>query len=309
MDDRQNFDLPEDRPITASSNPRLHIMAGGVICLLLIAAVQPHGVKAAWDEFSKIIGLTSDPLPASPARLSDHETEELARMTPQLQAERLLERSINHYGGAIELISAHVGEWYGQLSLSPKFNSLLDTALNANDLRVRAAAIEIELATYNVPKTPVGSDLLVERISEQENRYWALWMMGALGNRGVDPDRAFSTLMDHVKDSDEMTRFWAVEGMAMLGSDNTIRPLLDIFRSDPSLKIRERAACSLAQSGMLTKNQRMTAVPEIIGFLDDASVDSPTRGWAVQALNDITAAGLGSDAAAWRSWWAQHQPH
>jgi hypothetical protein len=131
-------------------------------------------------------------------------------------------------------------------------------------------------------------------------------MVGGLGNRGIEPDHAFSILENYLHDPDEMTRFWAVEGMALLGSDNTIQPLLDTFRSDPSPKVRERAACSLAQSGMLTKEQRMTAVPSIINFLDDASVDAPTRGWAVQALNDITAASLGNDANAWRNWWAQH---
>jgi HEAT repeat protein len=113
--------------------------------------------------------------------------------------------------------------------------------------------------------------------------------------------------MDHLKDSDEMTRYWTVEGMALLGSDNTIRPLLDVFRSDPSAKVRERAACSLAQSGMLTKDQRMNAAPEIIAFLDDASVDATTRNWAYQALRDITGANVGSDPGAWRAWMADHR--
>ena len=306
MSSDQNFDLPEDQPLSASRGSRLPVLPLLLVALLSFAAFQPNTVRAAWQEFEKVIGLSSAPLQASPAMLSEHESDDLATMDVQHQAERLLERTINHYSGAIEMLGSRVGEWNGRLTLNPHLSGLLETGLNSNDLRVRAASLEIELAAYNVPKTSAGVELLVGRISEASNRYWALWLMGALGNRGVEPDRAFSVLMDHIKDSDEMTRFWTVEGMALLGSDNTIRPLLDVFHSDPSAKVRERAACSLAQSGMLTKDQRMTAAPEIINFLDDTSLDAATRGWAGQALRDITGANLGSDPGAWRAWLADH---
>jgi len=72
--------------------------------------------------------------------------------------------------------------------------------------------------------------------------------------------------------------------------------------------VRERAACSLAQSGMLTKEQRMTAVPTLLNYMDDPSLDATTHGWVFQALRDITGACLGSDHASWRSWWAPHVP-
>jgi hypothetical protein len=41
-------------------------------------------------------------------------------------------------------------------------------------------------------------------------------------------------------------------------------------------------------------------------MMDDATLDATTRGWVFQALQDITGATLGSDPAAWRTWWSQH---
>ena len=67
--------------------------------------------------------------------------------------------------------------------------------------------------------------------------------------------------------------------------------------------IRERAACSLAQSGMLTRAQRMTAVPRLLDFSNDFSLDEQTRGWVFQALRDITGQNLPRDPSAWRNWY------
>ena len=131
-------------------------------------------------------------------------------------------------------------------------------------------------------------------------------MLGVLGNRGVEPRKAFEVLMDHRHDPEEQTRYWAVEGLSMLGSDETIAPLLEAFRSDPSPLVRERGGCGLAQSGMLTREQRLRAVPGLLRMSDDQALDTATRGWVFQALRDITGASVGSDASAWRTWWAQN---
>jgi HEAT repeat protein len=199
--------------------------------------------------------------------------------------------------------------WRSQLKLNPHLSGLLDTALNSNDLRVRAAGIEMELAVYNLPKSPESAQGLIQRIeSDPAARPWALWMLGAIGNRGVEPGLALETLLRYTRDPDEKTRHWAVEGLSLLGSDATIEPLLDIFRNDSSMQVRERAACGLAQSGMLTKDQRLTAVPTLLNYTEDSAFDSTTRAWVYQALRDITGASVPSDAAAWRSWWAEHAP-
>ena len=81
-----------------------------------------------------------------------------------------------------------------------------------------------------------------------------------------------------------------------------IEPLLEIFHNDPSGMIRERAACSLAQSGMLNQQQRWRAVPRLLDYAGDYSLDPETRSWVFQALRDITGQTLPPDATAWRNW-------
>jgi HEAT repeat protein len=226
----------------------------------------------------------------------------------QQQAERLLERAVNHYDGALELIGKSVDKWFGQLEIQGQLASLLTTALNSNDLHVRATALEIELAGYNLPKRAESADNLMERIRREPSaRPWALWMLGVLGNRGVETHRAFVTLMDHRNDPDEQTRYWAIEGLSLLGTDETVAPLLEAFRSDPSPLVRERGGCGLAQSGMLTREQRMRAVPQLLKMTDDMTLDDVTRGWVFQALRDITGATIAAQPDAWRAWWAQHR--
>jgi hypothetical protein len=67
--------------------------------------------------------------------------------------------------------------------------------------------------------------------------------------------------------------------------------------------VRERAACSLAQSGMLSREQRLAAVPQLINYSGDPALDPQTRSWAFQALADITHQRLPSDSSAWREWY------
>ncbi len=275
-----------------------------ILLLVLLVALNPGSLQAALREIGEMMDLQSSPVSASPPKLSEHVIQELAQMEPQQQAEMLLQRATNHYEGANELIAKNVDSWRGRINLSPQFNGMLSVAINSNDLRVRAAAIEIYLAAYNLSKDDASFVQLHTRVGDDPgSRPWALWMLGALGNRGVQPARALDTLRDWAGDRDEETRYWAVEGLALLGSDNTVQPLLDIFKSDPAMRVRERAGCSLAQSGMLTKQQRMTAVPALLDMAEDASVDATTRGWVFQALRDITGENHGSDAGAWRAWW------
>jgi hypothetical protein len=279
------------------------------IVLVFIAAAIPAPIRAAWDDFSIRMQLAqSEPQSASPAKLSDHEIEEIANLPAQQQAERLLERAVNHYDGALELIGKSVDKWFGQLEIQGQLASLLTTALNSNDLHVRAAALEVELAGYNLPKRAESADNLIERIRREPSaRPWALWMLGVLGNRGVETHQAFVTLMDHRNDPDEQTRYWTIEGLSLLGTDDTVAPLLEAFRSDPSPLVRERGGCGLAQSGMLTREQRIRAVPQLLKMTDDMTLDDVTRGWVFQALRDITGATISAQPDAWRAWWAQHR--
>ena len=297
--------IPPDPPRGGTRFVKL--LAVGLL-FILMAALRPDPIRAAWAEIERIIQLKSTPLPASPSRLSDHELEELNNMQPQQQANLLLERAINHYEGAIEQIESRVPRWYGQLEVEKgHLAGLLNTAINANDLRVRAASLEITLAGYNLPKTPESVEKLLVRLQDEpEHRAWLLWILGVLGNRGVETARLETVFLDRIHDPDQATRAYAIVGLGLLATDSAIAPLLGAFHDDPSPHIREGAACALAQSGMFKQEQRMTAVSGILRFTDDPTLDPTTRSWAFQALRDITGQSFGSDPAAWRSWWASH---
>ena len=277
------------------------LTAGG---LLLALSVATPTARAAWQEIAQFLSLQGEPERASANVLSEHEIEALDQMTPQHQAELLLERSINHYRGANQQIAARVERWRGKIKLEDRLNNLFTTGLNSGDLRVRAAAIEVNIAARDLEKTSATVDRLEPdaRAGEQGPRANALWDIGLLGNRGIEPERAAQILLASIHDPNVNIRYWAVEGLAYLGTDETITPLLDVFHDDPSPMIRERAACGIAQSGMLSERQRRTAVPRLLDFADDPSLDPETRKWVYQALRDITGQTLPHDAAAWRSW-------
>lgn len=242
---------------------------------------------------------------ASANVLSEHHTDVLDSMELQAQAEFLLERAINHYKGANEQIMARADLWRGQITLNSRLNSLFMTALNSDDLRVRAAAIELDLAALNVKKSAATIDALEPdaRHGDQGARANALWRIGLVGGRGVQPARAFEILMSSIHDPNVNIRYWAVEGLAYLGTEDTIEPLLSVFRDDDSALIRERAACSLAQSGMLSEKLRWTAVPRLLDYAADSTIDEQTRGWVFQALRDITGQTLPRNATAWKNWY------
>jgi HEAT repeat protein len=282
------------------------VFTGVVIASLLVST---GSARAAWEQVAQFLNLQGKPVPASANVLSEHETEALDGMPAQNQAELLLERSINHYAGASAEIAARVDRWQGQIALTERLTSLFTTAINSDDLRVRAAGIEVNIVGRKLEKNVATVDRLeaIARSGDQGPRANALWDLGLLGGRGVEPARVAQILLDSVHDPNVNVRYWAVEGLAYLGTDETIEPLLAVFHDDPSPLIRERAACSLAQSGMLSRPQRRTAVPRLIEYADDGALDAETRGWVFQALRDITGQSLPRETAAWREWYNRQQ--
>jgi HEAT repeat protein len=270
------------------------VVAAAVLCSAVIQPLAAAGQR---------------PPRASASVLSEHHLEALESMTPQQQAELLLERAINRYRGACEEIMARAAGWAGQIKSTPRFESLFRMAINADDMRVRTAAIELNVLARGLSKAPAAIDRLEPdaRSGAQGPRANALWDIGLLGNRGVQPARAFEIIRSSVHDQNENVRYWAVEALAFLGTDEVIEPLLDIFHDDPSAMIRERAACSLAQSGMLNEQQRWRAVPRLLDYAGESSLDGQTRSWVFQALRDITGQTLPPDAAAWRAWYARNR--
>jgi hypothetical protein len=243
---------------------------------------------------------------ADHSKLSEHNIEWMETQPPQVQAEFLLSAAINHDKGATDWINKLVDGWHGKLRRTQKWEDLQDTALYSNDLRVRAAAIEINLAVNNLAKTDETADRLIRSAeSTSGNRPWAAWELGMLANRGIEPERIHQLLVTYLHDPAQQTRFWAVEGLAHLGTDETIKDFLDVFRSEVSMEVRERAGCSLAKSGMLTREQRMKAVPGLIDLGDDNSLNETTRNWVYQALREITNQSLPNSSGVWRDWYAR----
>jgi HEAT repeat protein len=234
----------------------------------------------------------------------------LDRLKPQKQAETLLELAVgNPDAAAVDQISTRVDSWRGKLKWNPQLATLTTAALNSNNLRVRESGIEVQLSAYGLGKSPSNVDLLVNdaAASDHARKIWALWTLGAMANRGVETERVVQVLTSHLKDSDEDSRRWAVEALALVGTTSTVEILLETMHNDGSPLVRERAACSLAESGMLSHEQRLTSVPVLLNYTDDPSLDAQTQAWAFQALGDITGQRLPNDSSSWRSWYESNR--
>src|SRR5436309_6060198 len=96
---------------------RRGLIFAAALVVVLLAGYTSGFAQVAWDEVLSFIALEGKPLAASPARLSEHELQILDQMTPQHQAELLLERAINHYEGATEWINKKVDSWRGSLKM------------------------------------------------------------------------------------------------------------------------------------------------------------------------------------------------
>src|SRR5437899_10894978 len=191
---------PENDPLSPeNARPRRSLVVVAAVCGILAGTLLmgTGTARAAWQEIAQLLSLHGKPEPVSANVLSEHETEVLDRMTPQSQAQLLLERSINHYRGANDQIAQRVDRWRGKIKLDQRLNSLFMTALNSDDLRVRAAAIEIDLACRNLDKSVAAADGLEHdaRFGQQGPRANALRDIALLANRGVEPGPAAHILL------------------------------------------------------------------------------------------------------------------
>ena len=279
---------------------RLFAFAIGIVAALLAAT------------FTRIQTTRSTPSSAFERQRQPATAKDLNRldgMKAQKQAETLLELAVGQTAGANEQISSRIDTWQGKVRWTPQIASLTAAALNSRDLRVRESGIEVELAAYGLAKNSASFEYLVKTVDSGNHRQkiWALWALGLMGNRGVEPDRVAEILTAHLKDADVESRQWAVEGLSLAATDGSIQPLLITMHDDPAPIVRERAACGLAEAGMFTRQQRMSAVPELLNYTSDPALDAQTHGWAFQALHDITHQQLPNDSAAWRSWYEKQR--
>jgi hypothetical protein len=309
--------------------PHLVAVILGVLIALLVSGGRSSGGLRQEDSHQFSQRQSSGVLLVS---LSDRD---LDRRQPQEQAKILLERAISRTdrdpAQTEAEIEARLDRWRGKLHWDAELRQLTTAALNSDDRNVRTSAIKVQLAAYGLAQNSSSVNALVRQAnsSNHAQKVWALWALGLLGNRGVETDRIVQVLSTHLRDpqdsrgefngdtntggtgeereanykDDEDSRAWAVEALALVGTSSTIAPMLDALHNDPSKAVRERAACSLAESGILSREQRLTAVPQLIVDSDDPALDSQTHAWAFQALTDITKQHLPNDSVAWRDWY------
>jgi HEAT repeats len=274
-----------------------------LVFAILLAGTFAIAGQSLVSKLQVLLQLSGLPVAASSAVLSEHELEEINAMSPQDQVMRLLERAINHYSGAGEEIEKRAEAWVGQVHSTPELTKLTDVAYFSSDLRVRAAAIEIWRVEAGFRKTPeMVQQLIDSAAANPEKKYFFASHLGILGNRGVEQQKVFDTLELWVRDPDSNVRAAAINGLALLGTENTIPLFLTVFHDDPSHDLRERAACNLADSGLLSREQRKLAVPELVHFSQDPNLDATTKKWVYQALREITGKNVSDDPAAWASW-------
>jgi hypothetical protein len=133
---------------------RLRVLVLILSAITLTSALAGQGFRRAASMI--LLQLQGTPVAASAGRISEHELEEIDNMSPQDQAERLLERAINHYAGATDKIAKRAEGWTGQIHSSKKLENMTDTAYFSIDLRVRAVALEIWLARDNLHQNAGG---------------------------------------------------------------------------------------------------------------------------------------------------------
>jgi hypothetical protein len=266
----------------------------GTTALLFVRAHsdQPFGAGLA-DVFSE------------PRLTSARDTRTLDRMKPQQQAEALLELAVANSDGAVEQINARLGHWHRKLQWNSHMSALVGAALSSKDRTVREAGVEVELVSYGLGKNQASLDYLLKYAESPDHSYkiWALWGLGLIGNRGVGTDQVLQVLTAHLNDPDEDSRRWAVEGLALTGADGAIAPLLKTMHDDPAQKVRGRASAGIGEAGLFTPEQRFSAIPQLLNYTDDSSLDALTQGYAFHALRDITHQNLPNNTAAWRGWY------
>jgi hypothetical protein len=274
-------------------------MAMGILLVVMRGNAAHQMVAPEFNSFAPPSGAI---VTGTPGAIS---SRQLDRLLPQKQAERLLQLAVAQSDGAVGQISSRVDRWQGRLRWDAQMAALTNAALHSSDLQVRASGVQVELAAYGLSRNSASLEYLLKTAesSDPARRIWALWALGLIGNRGVETGRVVQVLTAHLKDAEEDSRRWAVEGLALVAAKESVSLLLTAMHDDSSSLVRQAAACGLAQSGMFTPEQRWSAIPQLLRYTDDKELDSETRNWAFQALADITQQRLPNDAKVWRSWY------
>ena len=280
-----------------------------VLVLAMLLSVSPLLAQSLPEEIvGHKIKVPGDAIDGTTAKLSEVEAELVAALPAQQQAERLLQYALSRHGGATDEIKARVNGWRGAITTTAAMETLLDVARNGADLRVRAAAIELELAAMNIAKTAAAADALLVAIDRSpKDARSEIYTLGLLANRGVDTERIHHELRALTHSEDDLVRYQAYAAIANIGTDGTVRDLVEGFHHDHSFAVRiNGCGCGVAHCGMLTRAQRMLAIPGLIEMVEDKAVDRAVVVYGYRALREITDETLPDDARRWREWYAAH---
>ena len=278
----------------------------------LVCAVLATTLAVGQSQPGEIVGhklpVPGEPVQGTTDQLSEVEREVVERLDPQQQAERLLQYAISHHRGATDEIKARAKAWRGQIKMTDSMRTLMDVALNGDDLRVRAAVYEIDLAIANLAKSAEQAETLIQAAeADLPHAELDIWYLGFLANRGVETGRIHTKLRAWANSTEEQIRLRAVSAISDIGTDDTVPDLVEAFHHDPSFHVRiDGAGCGLAHCGMLTRAQRMQAVPGLIEMVEDKKLDTETVKYGYRALREITDQKLGDDPVLWREWYAAY---
>ena len=300
---------PVPRPWMAGNGPVIVLFAVMVPVLVGLSFLVAKGIVGAGKEASKLAAQASAAATAAASSSGTASGSNAAAVdsATQSEAEALLARVAGGDTSAAQQAIAAADGWTGRTHRTPRTDQLITSSLNSRNVDVRGAAVAAELALDGIPRDESGVARAEQAVGNPNQRAWALWMLGALANRGVDPVHTAKIIESYLDDPDVRTRGTAVDALALVGTDETVPMLLDRFRNDPSPVVQERAACDLSEAGMYTHAQRMTAAASLAGWLDDSLLSAQQRQWAAQALADISGQNFGPNSSAWKSWLA-HQP-
>jgi hypothetical protein len=182
------------------------------------------------------------------ATMTHADEERVLALPAQQQAEEMLERALGHDQRSLDLFEQQVDSWVGHIRLTDHMRQLERRSEFSNDLRVRYANGDINLALDGWQKNEQAAEMLIERAqTDLDYRPAAVYFLGMLAGRDIAYDRIHPVLLDYAKhDKDASVRLWAVEGMRYLQKDEALDELFESFTEDPSNNVRERAGCNLA---------------------------------------------------------------
>ena len=155
--------------------------------------------------------------------------------------------------------------------------TLTDVARNGANLRVRAAAIELELAAMNIARTAGQVDTLLARIAAgPKDARSAIYTLGLWAIAASRPIGSTTSCASLTRPTIPIVRYPGLCGHRQPRHRRTVADLVAAFHHDPDSRCRiNGGGCGLAHCGMLTRAQRMLAIPGLLEMVEDKAVSTP----------------------------------